>query len=111
METSLLANAILGYVLLSHCTRNQRHDKISSMGTSSLTLTKAAKYSVSDSLPSFDLITYSKIIVILDKVCSRHLQKVIIPIIVTIITMITTTSAKCTMQLHQTTIKGLCLPQ
>lgn len=108
METSLLANAILGYVLLSHCTRNQRHDKISSMGTSSLTLTKAAKYSVSDSLPSFDLITYSKIIVILDKVCSRHLQKVIIPIIVT---MITTTSAKCTMQLHQTTIKGLCLPQ
>ena len=68
MGTSLLANAILGYVLLPHCTMHQGHDKINGVGTSLLTLTKAAKYSVSDSLPSFDLITYGKIIPILGKV-------------------------------------------
>ena len=68
MGTSLPVNAILGYVLLVHCMMHQRHDKINGVGTSLLTLTKAAKYSVSDSLPSFDLITYGKITPILGKV-------------------------------------------
>lgn len=79
-------------------------DKINGVGTSSLTLTKAAKYSVSDSLPSFDLITYGKIIPILSKVWSWLLQKALISII-------TITRAKCLLQLLLTTIKDLCLPQ
>lgn len=68
MGTSLPVNAILGYVLLPHCMMHQRHDEINGVGTSLLTLTKAAKYSVSDSLPSFDLITYGKITPIIGKV-------------------------------------------